>query len=149
MVEEVLVRERESLSTEHVACGEELLRRIERAGLNVAAAYWVRDRTAEVPRWTLDIVMPEVDKEGPLSVYKRINEVISRPPRVSCALGVSIIEVLGLDYSFFKQLKSAIRSKTSLSDVPASQLVVGNTMVDLYIYQFPASNSHKQIAQLK
>lgn len=108
----------------------------------MAAAYWVRDRTAEVPRWTLDIVMPEVDKEGPLSVYKRINEVISRPPRVSCALGVSIIEVLGLDYSFFKQLKAAIRSKTSLADVPVSQLVVGNTMVDLYIYQFPATNNH-------
>ena len=144
MVEEVLVRERESLSTEHIACGEELLRRIERAGLKFVAAYWIRDRTAEVPRWTLDIVTPEVDKKGPLSVYRRINELVLKPPRVSCAFGVSIIEVLGLGYSFFKQLKSAIRSKTSLSGVPVSQLVVGNTMVDLYIYQFPASNSHNK-----
>src|SRR3989442_4480152 len=142
MVEELLVRERESLSTELIACGEELLRRIERAGMKIVAAFWVRDRTAEVPRWKLDLVMPEVDKKVPLDVSRKINELVLEPPRVSFAYGASIVALLGPDYSFFKQLKSAIRSKTNLSDVPVPQLPVGNTIVDLYIYRFPATNSH-------
>jgi hypothetical protein len=142
MVEEVLVRE--TLSAQEIACGEELLRRIENAGIKVAAAYWVRDRTAEISSWTLDVVSSEVDKEGPLSFYKKIQKLISSPTRISCGLDLNMIEVLGLDYSFFKQLKSAIRSKTSLTSVPLSQLVVGNTLVDLFIYRFPATNGrHK------
>lgn len=142
MVEEVLVRE--TLSSQEIACGEELLRRIEIAGIKVVAAYWVRDRTAEIGSWTLDLVSPEVDKSGPLSFYNRIQKLILSPTRISCGLDLNIIEVLGLDYSFFKQLKSAIRSKTSLTSVPLSQLVVGNTLVDLFIYRFPATNGrHK------
>lgn len=142
MVEEVLVRE--TLSAQEIACGEELLGRIERAGIKVVAAYWVRDRTADIGSWTLDIVTPEVDKEGPLKLYKRIHELILWPTKISCGLDVNIIEVLGLDYSFFKQLKSAIRSKSDLSSVPLTQLVVGNSLVDLYIYRFPATNSHNR-----
>ncbi len=64
MVEEVLVRE--SLSTQEIACGKELPQRVKRSGIKVAAAYWVRDRTSETGSWMLDIVTPEVDREGPL-----------------------------------------------------------------------------------
>jgi len=142
MVEEVLVRE--TLSEQEIACGNELLGRIESAGIKVVAAYWVRDRTAEMGTWTLDIVSPEVDKDGPLSLYKRIQKLILSPTRISCGLDLNIIEVLGLDYSFFKQLKSAIRSKSNLTGVPLSQLVVGNTLVDLFIYRFPATNGHRK-----
>jgi hypothetical protein len=142
MVEEILVRA--TLSSQEIACGEELLRRIEDAGIKVPAAYWVRDRTAEIPSWTIDIVSPEVDKDGPLSLYKKIQKLITSPTRIPCGMDLNIIEVLGMDYTFFKQLKSAIRSKKSLASVPLSQLVVGNTLVDLFIYRFPATNGrHK------
>jgi len=142
MVEEVLVRE--SLSTQEVACGEELLRRVKRAGIKVVAAYWVRDRTAEAGSWMLDIVTPEVDKEGPLKLYERIHELVSFPSRIPCGLDINIIEVLGLKYSFFKMLKSAIRSEKALSNVRLSQFVVGDGLFDLYIYEFPAtSNYHR------
>lgn len=140
MVEEVLVRE--SLSTQEIACGEELLRRVKRAGIKVAAAYWVRDRTSETGSWTLDIVTPEVDKEGPLKLYEKIHELVRFPSRIPCGLDTNIIEVLGLKYSFFKMLKSAIRSEEALSNVRLSQLVVGDGLFDLYIYKFPATNNH-------
>src|SRR5215831_7231844 len=138
MVEEVLVRE--NLSSQEIACGEELLHRIEDSGIKVTAAYWVRDRTAEVLVWTLDIVTPEVDKEGPLYVYERVHKSITTPSIIGCGLDLNIIEVLGVQYSFFKQLKAAIRSKTKLSGFPLSQLVVGNSLVDLFVYRFPATN---------
>jgi hypothetical protein len=140
MVEEVLVRE--SLSTQEIACGEELLRRVKRAGIKVVAAYWVRDRTAEAGSWTLDIVTPEVDKEGPLKLYEKIHELVRFPSRIPCGLDINIIEVLGLKYSFFKMLKAAIRSEKALSSVRLSQFVVGDGLFDLFIYEFPATNNH-------
>jgi hypothetical protein len=140
MVEEVLVRE--SLSSQEIACGEELLQRVKRAGINVAAAYWVRDRTSETGSWTLDIVTPEVDKEGPLKLYEKMHTLVRFPSRIPCGLDTNIIEVLGLTYSFFKMLKAAIRSEEVLSNVPLSQFVVGDGLFDLYIYKFPATNNH-------
>jgi len=140
MVEEVLVRE--GLSAQEIACGEELLRRVKQAGIKVVASYWVRDRTAETDSWILDIVTPEVDKEGPLKLYERIHKLVRLPTRIGCGLDINIIEVLGLKYSFFKMLKSAIRSAEPLSKVRLSQFVVGDSLFDLYIYEFPATNNH-------
>jgi hypothetical protein len=140
MVEEVLVRE--SLSTQEIAGGKELLQRVKRAGIKVAAAYWVRDRTSEPGSWMLDIVTPEVDKEGPLKLYEKIHQLVLFPSRIPCGLDINIIEVLGLKYSFFKILKSAIKSEEPLSNVPLSQFIVGDGLFDLYIYEFPATNNH-------
>lgn len=140
MVEEVLVRE--SLSSQEIASGEELLRRVKGAGIRVVAAYWVRDRTAERGSWTLDIVTPEVDKDGPLKLYKKINELVRFPSQLPCGLDTNIIEVLGVKYSFFKMLKSSVRSEKALSNVRLSQFVVGSGLFDFYIYQFPATNNH-------
>lgn len=148
MVEEVLVRE--SLSTQEIECGRELLRRAERAGIKVVAAYWVQDRTANMSSLTLDIVTPAVDREGPLKLYERIHALTSRPTRIPCGLDINRIEVLGLSYSFFKTLTSAISSMQSktvsekeLSAIRLSQVVVGDSLVDLYIYRFPAPENHK------
>jgi hypothetical protein len=139
MVEEVLVRE--SLSSQEIAAGEELLQRAKRAGINVVAAYWFRDRTGPGD-WLFDIVTPEVDKEGPLKLYEKIHELVRFPSRIPCGLDTNIIEVSGVKYSFFKLLKAAIRSEKALSNVRLSQFVVGNGLFDFYIYQFPATNNH-------
>jgi len=139
VVEEVLVRE--NLLPQEITCGEELVRRVKRAGLRVVAAYWVRDRTAESASWTLDLVMPEVDKQGPLKLYEKIHDIVRVPTRIQCGLDINIIEVLGVKYSFFKMLKSSIRSEKALSNVRLSQFVVGDGLFDLYIYQFPATNN--------
>jgi len=140
MVEEVLVRE--SLSAQEITCGEELLRRIKGAGIKIVAAYWVRDRTTDAGPWTLDIVTPEVDKEGPRKLYDKIYDLVRFPSRIQCGLDINIIEVLGTKYSFFKMLRSAIKSNEALSNVSLSQFVVGNGFFDFYIYQFPATNNH-------
>lgn len=140
MVEEVLVRE--NLSAQEIACGEELIVRVKNAGIKMVAAYWVRDRTADAGSWTLDIVTPEVDKEGPLKLYEKIHDLVRKPTRIHCGLDINIIEVLGVKYSFFKMLKSAIRSERALSNVRLSQFVVANSLFDFYIYQFPATNNH-------
>jgi len=91
----------------------------------------------------LDIVTPEVDKEGPLKLYEKMHELVRFPSQIPCGLDTNIIEVLGLKYSFFKMLKSAIRSEEPLSNVRLSQFVVGDGLFDLYIYKFPANNHHR------
>lgn len=118
-----------------------MLRRVNGAGIKIVAAYWVRDRTAEISSWTLDIVTPEVDKQGPLKLYERIHQAVLWPEPISCGLDINIVEVLGLNYSFFRMLKTAIRSERMLSEVRLSQFVVGDGLYDLYIYRFPASKT--------
>ena len=140
MVEEVLVRE--SLSAQEITCGEELLRRIKGSGIKIVAAYWLRDRTMDAGPWTLDIVTPEVDKDGPRKLYDKIYDLVRFPSRIPCGLDINIIEVLGTKYSFFKMLKSAIKSNEALSNISLSQFVVGNGVFDLYIYKFPATKNH-------
>lgn len=140
MVEEVLVRQH--LSAQEITCGQELLNRVKAAGIKVVAAYWVRDRSPDAGPWTLDIVSPEVDKEGSLKLYEKIYDLVRFPSRIQCGLDINIIEVLGIKYSFFKMLKSAIKSNEALSNVSLSQFVVGGGLFDLYIYRFPATNNH-------
>ncbi len=90
----------------------------------------------------LDIVTPEVDKEGPLKLYEKIHELVRFPSRIPCGFDINIIEVLGLKYSFFKMLKSAIKADAPLSNVSLSQFVVGDGLFDFYIYEFPPTNNH-------
>ncbi|MGZ8842990.1 MAG: hypothetical protein ACXW18_04960 [Pyrinomonadaceae bacterium] len=118
------------------------MRRIKGSGIKIVAAYWVRDRTTDAGSWTLDIVTPEVDKEGPRKLYDKIYDLVRVPSRIQCGLDINIIEVLGTKYSFFKMLKSAIKSNEALSNVSLSQFVIGNGLFDLYIYKFPATNNH-------
>jgi hypothetical protein len=137
MVEEVLVKE--SLSLQEIVAGKELLTRLDNAGVNVIAAYWVYTTDAGV--WTFDIVSPEVESEGPIEFYNKIHRLVFVPTKLPCSLDINIITVLGPNYTFYKLLGSTIRSETEISDARLSQYVVGDDVVDLYIYRFPANNS--------
>jgi hypothetical protein len=140
MVEEVLVKE--ILSAQEIAAGEELLRRLDSAGANVIAAYWIYTPGAGV--WTLDIVSPQVESEGPIEFYNKIHRLVSVPTKIPCGLDIHIITVSGPNYTFYKLLSSTIKSKTELSGVRLRQYVVGDEIVDLYVYRFPRTNDVKK-----
>lgn len=136
MAEEVLVKE--ALSVEEIRAGEELLRRLDDAGAQVIAAYWIFN--PEVGEWNLEFVSPQVVTKGPIEFYRKLNELLHKEPSLGSLFGLNLINVLGPNYSFYKVLSSAIWRKKSLSGVRLNRHVVGGHLVDLYIYRLPAKN---------
>ena len=132
MAEEILVKE--ILSTEQVAAGEKLLRRLDSAKAEVIAAYWVY--VPAVTEWHLEFVSPQVENEGPLEFYGKVNDLLSSPSKIDY-LTFNTIMVLGPNYSFYKLLQAALKSERDLSGVRLSRFLVGSEIMDLYIYRFP------------
>lgn len=135
MAEEVLVKE--ILSTEEIAAGEKLLKRLDRANADVIAAYWVY--VPAVAEWHLELVSPRVESEGPLKFYGKVGDLLSSPRRIDY-LTLNTIMVLGPNYSFYEQLRAALKPKEDLSCVRLRHILVGNEIMDLYIYRYPAND---------
>jgi len=133
MAEEVLVKE--ILSTEQIAAGEQLLKRLDRAKADIIAAYWVY--VPAVAEWHLEFVSPQVESEGPLEFYGKVDDLLSSPTRIDY-LTLNTIMVLGPTYRFYRQLRAALKPKEDLSGVRLRQLLVENEVIDLYIYRYPA-----------
>jgi hypothetical protein len=135
MAEEILVKE--ILTAEEITAGEELLKRLDRSQAEIFAAYWVY--VSAITEWHLEFVSPQVESEGPLDFYRKVNNLLSYPPEIYY-LTLNTIMVLGPNYSFYKLLRSALKPKKDLSGVRLNHYIVGNDLVDLYIYRFPAKD---------
>ena len=133
MAQELLVKE--ILSADEIAAGEKLLKRLDGAKANIIAAYWIYVPAAA--EWHLEFVSPKVESEGPRAFYGEVGDLLSSPTRID-GLTLNIIMVLGPSYSFYKQLRAALNPKEDLSGVRLRQLLVGNEIMDLYIYRYPA-----------
>ena len=134
MVEEVLVKA--SLSSEEIRAGEELLKWLDAAQADVIAAYWIY--SPSVGEWHLELVSPQVESEGPLASYTGIYDALY--PKGKIGLDLSSIMVLGPNYTFYKLLRSTLKTEKELSGVRLNRHVVGDEIVDLYIYRFPPHN---------
>ncbi len=138
MAEEVLVKE--ILSAQEIAAGEELLKRLDRINSEVIAAYWIF-HTDPLEFWRLEFVSPLVESEGPFEFYTKIHGLLSAQPELPSHLDLNIISVLGPSYKFYKLLRAAIKPKRNLSNIRHSQFLVGNEIVDMYIYRFLKNGS--------
>ncbi len=133
MAEEVLVKE--ILSTEEIAAGEKLLKRLDRTKADIIASYWVY--VPVVAEWHLEFVSPQVESDGPLEFYGKVGDLLSSPPGIDY-LTLNTIMVVGPNYSFYKQLRSALKPEKDLSGVQLRQYLVGDEVMDFYIYRYPA-----------
>ena len=131
MAEEVLVKE--ILSEKEIATGEELLKRLDDAKLEILAAYWIFNY--EVGVWRLEFVSPQVESKGPLRFYAKVLRLLHDKPALTSQLGLGSINVSGTKYSFYKSLRATIQSKKKLTGVQLDRAIVGGQLVDLYLYR--------------
>lgn len=131
MAEEVLVKE--ILPEKEIAVGEELLKRLDDAKLEVLAAYWVFNY--EVGVWRLEFVSPQVESKGPLWFYAKVLSLLHDKNELTSRLGLGSINVSGTKYSFYKSLRATIQSKKKLKGVHLDRIIVGGQLVDLYLYR--------------
>lgn len=130
MAEEILVKE--SLTKEMIEAGGELLRRLEKTGLEVAAAFWLY--TSETNEWRLMLACPSVDTEGLRHPYGMIWDVLyGRPDGIE---GIESTDTIVLSPS--ETLVRALANVLGLIDIAKKRL--GPTGInsipvdDIYVY---------------
>src|SRR5215208_4091459 len=130
MAQEVLVKE--SITTEMIAGGKELTRRLDETTLDVTASLWFY--FVDNQRWDLILGIHQILEEGPLKSINIIRNTLSKHP----IEGVDFSDVLPIqsDHSLIRRLKAVITTGKTIQDIRISQTVVENVFIqDAYIYR--------------
>jgi len=111
--------------------GEQLLRQLDLAGVPVQAAFWLWDE--ETRRWRLFIASPLVQTEGPLAVYRALQEKTPGPEGFT----LQDISVVSPHDRRVDLLRKAIR--TGPTDIAGIRIIgnaINNILIDdAYIYR--------------
>ncbi len=132
MVTEVVVKE--TLSSEMISAGNELIRRLDETGFIVTASLWLY--IAEVNAWRFIIASPEVRTEGPKKAYKQVQSVISKMPEDQPKISLKDVSVIDSNDPLVSLLRVAIRTGDGISGIRFSHNVINGTFIeDAYIYR--------------
>lgn len=132
MVTEVLVKE--SLSSEMIAAGAELTRRLDAAGFVVSASLWLY--TAETNTWRFVIGSPGVRIHGPKQAYRQVQSVISRIPAEQIKIALKDITVIDSNDPLLSLLRVAVKTGDGISGIRFTHNVINGTLIeDSYIYR--------------
>lgn len=132
MVTEALVKE--SLSSEMIAAGAELTRRLDAAGFVVSAALWLF--LAETNTWRFVIGNPEVAIRGPRKAYRQIQSVISRIPVEQIKIALKDITALDANDPLITLLRGSLKTGNGISGIRFTHNVIKGTFIeDAYIYR--------------
>ena len=89
--------------------GREFVRELEREGLPISAAMWLKAQ--EQGPWQLYIASPDVEKHGPIAVYRFIDKVSARHPET----GIKVDDVVAANTTnhFVNAIAGAIDTTTN------------------------------------
>lgn len=132
MATETLVKE--SLSSEMISVGAELIRRLDEARFVVSASLWLY--TAENNSWRFIIGSPEVRLHGPKQAYRQVQGVISRIPVEQVRISLKDITVIDSNDPLLSLLRIALKTGDGISGIRFSHNVINGTLIeDSYIYR--------------
>ncbi len=123
-----------TLTQQLIDSGGSLVRRLDESGIPADAAFWFYfpdNRT-----WRLMIAQGRVAKEGPKSVYRRIQRILGRYPQEIAGLSLDDIVLVRTDAPIVALMRSAIRTGFALSGTRLTKSVIDGMVVeDAYIYR--------------
>ena len=103
--------------------GQEIIERLDAAGVSPVVAFWFFDQGAE--RWRLALAYPEYDQVGSLPVYKKIHPVIEPNSDVA----IFALTVVGLQNDLVKEVRSSFGKRKITPDRPRHAYVRGGEVV--------------------
>ncbi len=125
-------------SDQMLLAGESLIKRLDETDAKVQAAFWLLD--AEEKTWTLTLVSPLVESEGPRNYYKRINDINKTANPDEEVIALHDISVSDTDNRIFKAFLS-IRDSVLWNEIPWVKKRLGKNFIgsvyfeDMYIYR--------------
>ena len=117
MAEETVVKE--PLTTEMVAAGEELTRRLDALGFEVVSSLWLY--STEANQWRLVLASPQVASEGPKKTYAKVLAALSGEPEQVPGLNSENVTVLSPDNPLVRLFRSAVRTGKGISGIRFSR----------------------------
>jgi hypothetical protein len=131
MAEEVVVRQ--MLTNEMIERGAELTRQLDCAPIEVIASFWLY--ISESEKWRLIIASPQVTKNGPKKVYRKIQDVLAKIPEESPRISLMDISVVQDDYPLISLLRRAIKPEGTSGVRFSRNVINGQLIEDAYIYR--------------
>lgn len=132
MVTEVVVKE--SLSSEMISAGAELIRRLDGTRFIVTASLWLY--IPEISAWRFIIASPEVRTQGPKKAYKQVQSVLSKMPEDQPKIPLKDVTVIDSNDPLVSLLRVAIRTGEGISGIRFTRNVINGVLIeDAYIYR--------------
>ncbi len=118
------------LTDEMIKSGANLVERMDAAGLEPEAAFWLYD--AESENWKLLIADAKIGQSGPRDMYRQIQKLLSQ---VS-GLSLDEVSLTTPSSSVVTLLRGALRTGPGISGIRFKNNVVNGTVIeDAYIYR--------------
>lgn len=132
MAQETVVTE--SFSERLAEAGEDLLRRLDKAGLEIRAAMWLY--LPDAGRWRFVVATPYVKLDGPRKVYKKIQAVVSKLPDEQKVIDLQSVTAVDPTEPLIQLLRSALRTGEEISRIRFSRNMINGVLIeDAYIYR--------------
>ncbi|MEY3807848.1 MAG: hypothetical protein RI893_824 [Pseudomonadota bacterium] len=121
-------------SDEMLLAGESLIKRLDETDAKVQAAFWLLD--AEEKIWTLTIVSPLVETEGPRNYYKRINDLNESASPDEAIIALHDINVSDTDNRLVKAIRRSVLGDAKLENNRLGRNTLGGVYIeDMYLYR--------------
>jgi len=147
-------------SDQMLLAGEALIKRLDETDAKVQAAFWLLD--AEEKTWTLTIVSPLVESDGPRNYYRRIddiNESAKSDEEVIALHDISVTNTHNRIFKAFLSIRDTVlwNEKLWVKKRLGKNFIGGVYFEDMYIYRMdwklpgdniPSTTAEKAIPQL-
>lgn len=121
-------------SQEMLLAGESLIKRLDETDSQVQAAFWILD--AEDKTWKLTIVSPLVEREGPKSYYRRIDNINESAKADEYVISLHDINVSDTDNRIVKAMKRSMLGNSILGNNRFGRNTLGGVYIeDMYLYR--------------
>lgn len=110
--------------------GQNLLKKLDESGIPITAAFWFFD--SESQTWKFVLASPRVATEGPLDVYKTLQEYVGQE-----GLTLQDIAVVGPHEPLVDLLRSTVKTPpTAIYGIRYTANTINNVFIDdAYIYR--------------
>lgn len=119
---------KEQLTDAMIDAGAMVMRKLDDLGLDVRSALWMYD--VEIEEWRLLFAAPEVETEGPQSVYKTIGRAVDELGADAEDAPFSVIQVLDVNADLYQRLKGAVRFDPERKGKRLRKTVVNGKYID-------------------
>jgi len=120
---------KETLVKEDIEMGKELVRTLDKNGLEITSAFWLY--LQDMDDWRLMLATILADTEGPIKVYTRILRILQ-----DRNLPFDSISVISPNDSINKLLTSFTRTGYNLCDIRFTKNTINGVLIDdAYIYR--------------
>jgi cobalamin-dependent methionine synthase I len=121
-------------SNEMLLAGAALVKRLDEANAQVAAAFWLLD--AEEKTWALTIVSSLVESEGPRKYYKRINDVNDSVNPDEEIISLHNIQVVNTNNRIIRAIQYSYLRNTLPENNRIGRNIIGDVSIeDMYLYR--------------